>query len=153
LIFPAAIWTSIIFAIVGVWWFFLITSTTFYLMAWIGVLILIGVVVNNGIVLIDHINQLRARGLNRYEAIIQAGGNRIRPILMTAGTTILSLIPLCFTRIGIGGNGPPYYPMARAIVGGLAFSTLVTLIILPEIYLMLDDLRQWSRRVLSSVRK
>jgi HAE1 family hydrophobic/amphiphilic exporter-1 len=152
LIFPGAIWISILFAIVGVWWFFLITGTTFSLMAWIGVLILIGVVVNNGIVLIDHINQLRARGLNRYDAIIQAGGNRIRPILMTAGTTILSLIPLCFTRIGIGGNGPPYYPMARAIVGGLAFSTLVTLIILPEIYLMLDDLRQWSRRVLSSAK-
>jgi HAE1 family hydrophobic/amphiphilic exporter-1 len=153
LVFPGAIWTSIIFAIVGVWWFFLVTGTTFSLMAWIGVLILIGVVVNNGIVLIDHINQLRARGLSRHEAIIQAGGNRIRPILMTAGTTILSLVPLCFTTVAIGGNGPPYFPMARAIVGGLAFSTLVTLIILPEIYLLLDDLRHWSRRVLSSALK
>jgi len=153
LVFPGAIWTSIIFAIVGVWWFFLVTGTTFSIMAWIGVLILIGVVVNNGIVLIDHINQLRAKGLSRYEAIVQAGGNRIRPILMTAGTTILSLIPLCFTNVGIGGNGPPYFPMARAIVGGLAFSTLVTLIILPEIYLLLDDLRQWSRRILSSALK
>jgi len=153
LVFPGAIWSSIIFAVVGVWWFFLITGTTFSLMAWIGVLILIGVVVNNGIVLIDHINQLRAQGLSRYEAIVQAGGNRIRPILMTAGTTILSLVPLCFTTIAIGGNGPPYFPMARAIVGGLAFSTMVTLIILPEIYLLLDDLRQWSRRVLSSALK
>jgi HAE1 family hydrophobic/amphiphilic exporter-1 len=153
LVFPGCIWTSIIFAIVGVWWFFLVTGTTFSIMAWIGVLILIGVVVNNGIVLIDHINQLRAQGLNRYEAIIQAGGNRIRPILMTAGTTILSLVPLCFTTVAIGGNGPPYFPMARAIVGGLAFSTLVTLIILPEIYLLLDDLRHWSRRVLSSALK
>ena len=153
LVFPAAIWTSIIFAVVGVWWFFLITGTTFSIMAWIGVLILIGVVVNNGIVLIDHINQLRSQGLSRYEAIVQAGGNRIRPILMTAGTTILSLVPLCFTTVTIGGNGPPYFPMARAIVGGLAFSTMVTLIILPEIYLLLDDLRQWSRRILSSAWK
>ena len=153
LVFPAAIWTSIIFAVVGVWWFFLITGTTFSIMAWIGVLILIGVVVNNGIVLIDHINQLRAQGLSRYEAIVQAGGNRIRPILMTAGTTILSLVPLCFTTVAIGGNGPPYFPMARAIVGGLAFSTMVTLIILPEIYLLLDDLRQWSRRIISSAWK
>jgi HAE1 family hydrophobic/amphiphilic exporter-1 len=153
LVFPGAIWFSIIFAIVGVWWFFLMTGTTFSIMAWIGVLILIGVVVNNGIVLIDHINQLRAQGLSRYEAIVQAGGNRIRPILMTAGTTILSLLPLCFTTVAIGGDGPPYFPMARAIVGGLAFSTLVTLIILPEIYLLLDDLRQWSRRVLSSALK
>ncbi|NIO48413.1 MAG: AcrB/AcrD/AcrF family protein [Candidatus Aminicenantes bacterium] len=153
LVFPGAIWTSIIFAVVGVWWFFLVTGTIFDLMAWMGVLILIGVVVNNGIVLIDHINQLRAQGLSRYEAIVQAGGNRIRPILMTAGTTILSLVPLCFTTVAIGGNGPPYFPMARAIVGGLAFSTLVTLIILPEIYLLLDDLRQWSRRILSSALK
>ncbi len=152
LVFPGAIWTSIIFAVIGVWWFFLVTGTTFSLMAWIGILILIGVVVNNGIVLIDHINQLRAQGLGRNEAIVRAGGNRIRPILMTAGTTILSLVPLCFTTIQIGGNGPPYYPMARAIVGGLAFSTLVTLIILPEIYLLLDDLRNWFGRVLSSAR-
>ena len=120
--------------------------------AWIGVLILIGVVVNNGIVLIDHINQLRVGGLNRYEAIVQAGGNRIRPILMTAGTTILSLVPLCFTPIGVGGNGPPYYPMARAIVGGLAFSTLVTLVILPTIYVLLDDLRTWVQRVVAQAR-
>ncbi|MGD9345832.1 MAG: efflux RND transporter permease subunit [Candidatus Aminicenantes bacterium] len=147
LVFPGAIWTSIIFAIVGVWWFFLLTGTTFSLMAWIGVLILIGVVVNNGIVLIDHINQLRAGGLSRHEAIVQAGGNRIRPILMTAGTTILSLVPLCFSPIGVGGNGPPYYPMARAIVGGLAFSTAVTLVILPTIYVLLDDLRTWIRKV------
>ncbi|MFB0564276.1 MAG: efflux RND transporter permease subunit [Candidatus Aminicenantaceae bacterium] len=152
LVFPGAIWTSILFAIVGVWWFFLFTGTTFSLMAWIGVLILIGVVVNNGIVLIDHINQLRAKGLNRYDAIVQAGGNRIRPILMTAGTTILSLVPLCFTTIEIGGNGPPYYPMARAIVGGLAFSTMVTLIILPTIYILLDDLRKWTQRVMRSAR-
>lgn len=152
LVFPGAIWTSIIFAIVGVWWFFLLTGTTFSLMAWIGVLILIGVVVNNGIVLIDHINQLRGGGLSRYEAIVQAGGNRIRPILMTAGTTILSLVPLCFTPIGIGGNGPPYYPMARAIVGGLAFSTLVTLVILPTIYILLDDMRVWARRVIAQSR-
>ena len=152
LVFPGAIWTSIIFAIVGVWWFFLITGTTFSLMAWIGVLILIGVVVNNGIVLIDHINQLRAQGIGRYEAIVQAGGNRIRPILMTAGTTILSLIPLCFTTVEIGGNGPPYYPMARAIVGGLAFSTLVTLIILPTIYVLLDDFRRWAMRVVHTAK-
>jgi HAE1 family hydrophobic/amphiphilic exporter-1 len=148
LIFPAAIWTSIIFAIVGVWWFFMFTGTTFSLMAWIGVLILIGVVVNNGIVLIDHINRFRDRGLNRHEAIVKAGMERIRPILMTAGTTVLSLVPLCLVNTQIGGDGPPYYPMARAIVGGLTFSTIVTLLILPRIYVLLDDWRNWSRRVI-----
>ncbi|MCK4359796.1 MAG: efflux RND transporter permease subunit [Candidatus Cloacimonetes bacterium] len=151
-IFPAAIWTSIIFAIVGVWWFFLLTGTVFSLMAWMGILILIGVVVNNGIVLIDHINQLRLSGISRNEAILQAGKERLRPILMTAGTTVLSLIPLCISRTQIGGNGPPYFPMARAIVGGLTFSTLVTLIILPTIYIILDDLRSWARRIVNKAR-
>ncbi len=148
LVFPAAIWSSILFAIVGVFWFFLITGTNFGLMAWTGVLILIGVVVNNGIVLIDYVTQLRDKGVSRREAILQAGQYRLRPILMTAGTTILGLIPLCFGSTLIGGDGPPYYPMARAIVGGLAFSTVVTLIILPTIYVSLDDLRNWSRRII-----
>lgn len=152
LLYPAAIWSSIIFAIIGVWWFFLFTGTTFSIMAWIGVLVLMGVVVNNGIVLIDHINQLRAKGMSRSEAILRGGQDRLRPILMTASTTILGLLPLCFGTTLIGGNGPPYYPMARAIVGGLAFSTIVTLVVLPIIYLMLDDLRHWSRQVIRNAR-
>ena len=117
------------------------------------ILILIGVVVNNGIVLIDHINRFRDRGLNRHEAIVKAGMERIRPILMTAGTTILSLVPLCFANTQIGGDGPPYYPMARAIVGGLAFSTIVTLLVLPRIYVLLDDWRLWARRVIGSANR
>ena len=148
LIFPAAIVSSIVFAIVGVFWFFMITGTTFSIMALIGILILIGVVVNNGIVLIDHINRYRVNGLNRHEAIVKAGMERIRPILMTAGTTILSLVPLSIVNTQIGGDGPPYYPMARAIVGGLAFSTIVTLLVLPRIYVLLDDWRTWARGVI-----
>ena len=149
LIFPAAMWTQILFSIVGVYWFFLITGTTMTVMAMIGILILIGVVVNNGIVLIDHINNLRSGDLSRREAIIQAGRDRMRPILMTAATTVLSLVPLCLVKTQVGGpGGPPYYPMARAIVGGLTFATLVTLLILPTIYCLLDDLRAWARRVI-----
>ncbi len=152
LIFPAAIVSSIVFAIVGVFWFFMFTDTTFSLMALIGILILIGVVVNNGIVLIDHINRFRVNGLRRHEAIVKAGMERIRPILMTAGTTILSLVPLCIVNTQIGGDGPPYYPMARAIVGGLAFSTIVTLLVLPRIYVLLDDWRTWARGVIHRAR-
>jgi multidrug efflux pump subunit AcrB len=148
MIFPAAIVSSIIFAIIGVFWFFMFTNTTFSLMALIGILILIGVVVNNGIVLIDHINRFRDRGFNRHEAIVKAGMERIRPILMTAGTTILSLVPLCIVNTQIGGDGPPYYPMARAIVGGLAFSTIVTLLVLPRIYVLLDDWRLWAGKLI-----
>ena len=149
LIFPAAIWTQIIFAIVGVYWFFLITGTAMSIMGMIGILILIGVVVNNGIVLIDYVNQLRDNGLDRHQAIIQAGRDRLRPIIMTAGTTVLSLVPLCVVTTQVGGYGPPYFPMARSIVGGLTFSTLVTLLILPTIYIILDDLRNWARRVIA----
>ncbi len=152
LIFPAAIWSSILFAIIGVWWFFMFTGTIFSLMAWIGVLILIGVVVNNGIVLVDHITHLRGLGMSRTDAILRAGRDRLRPILMTAGTTVLSLVPLSMATTQIGGDGPPYFPMARAIVGGLTFATAVTLVVLPTIYVLLDDLRNWAKRVVQLAR-
>jgi HAE1 family hydrophobic/amphiphilic exporter-1 len=134
---------TILFSVIGVFWFFLITGTTFTLMAMIGILILIGVVVNNGIVLIDHVNQLRLQGLSREEALLRAGEERLRPILMTVGTTVLGLTPLCIGTTQIGGDGPPYFPMARAIVGGLLFSTFVSLILLPTIYTWLDIIRHW----------
>lgn len=143
LIYPASMVCTIIFSVVGVYWFFLITGTTFTIMALIGILILIGVVVNNGIVLIDHINQLRLAGMDRDEALVQAGRDRLRPILMTVGTTVLGLTPLCIGTTQIGGDGPPYYPMARAIVGGLLFSTVVSLVFLPTIYVWLDAMRAW----------
>jgi HAE1 family hydrophobic/amphiphilic exporter-1 len=146
-LFPSSIITSIFFGVVGVFWFFFITGTTFSFMAMIGILILMGIVVNNGIVLIDHIHQLRLSGLERFDAIIQGCRDRMRPILMTAGTTVLGLLPLCFGTTQIGGDGPPYFPMARAIVGGLMFSTVITLVILPAIYIILDDIKLWGNRV------
>jgi HAE1 family hydrophobic/amphiphilic exporter-1 len=111
-----------------------------------------GVVVNNGIVLIDRINQLRVAGQSCHEAIVQAGRDRLRPILMTTGTTVLGLIPLCIGTTQIGGDGPPYFPMARAIVGGLIFSTAITLLVLPTIYVLLDDLRSWARGIVKAAR-
>jgi HAE1 family hydrophobic/amphiphilic exporter-1 len=147
LMYPASILACILFGVVGIFWFFLVTGTTFDLMATIGILILMGIVVNNGIVLIDHILHLRSTGMDRTEAIIQGGQDRMRAILMTAGTTILGLIPLSMGTTLIGGDGPPYFPMARAIVGGLSFSTVITLVVLPSIYMMLDDVRLWSARL------
>ena len=143
LLYPASMVCTILFSVIGVYWFFLVTGTTFTLMAMIGILILIGVVVNNGIVLIDHVNQLRNRGLSREDALLRAGEERLRPILMTVGTTVLGLTPLCIGTTQIGGDGPPYFPMARAIVGGLLFSTFVSLILLPTIYSWLDIIRHW----------
>jgi HAE1 family hydrophobic/amphiphilic exporter-1 len=152
LIYPAAILTTFIFSIFGVFWLFWITDTTFSIMANIGVLILMGVVVNNGIVMIVHINQLRHKGIARREALIQGAKDRLRPILMTMGTAILGMLPLCIPGATIGGDGPPYYPMARAIAGGLVFSTLVSLLVLPVIYALLDDMSLWSKRMLREAR-
>jgi HAE1 family hydrophobic/amphiphilic exporter-1 len=147
LIYPAGMICTILFSIIGVFWFFLLTGTTFTLMAMIGILILIGVVVNNGIVLIDHVNQLRLKGLDREQALLRAGEERLRPILMTVGTTVLGLTPLCIGTTQIGGDGPPYFPMARAIVGGLLFSTFVSLVLLPTIYTWLDIIRHWPAKL------
>jgi HAE1 family hydrophobic/amphiphilic exporter-1 len=148
LLYPTSVISCILFGVVGIFWFFFITGTNFDLMAFIGILILMGIVVNNGIVLIDHINHLRRKGLSRREAVIQGGRDRMRPILMTAATTVLGLIPLCLGTTQIGGEGPPYFPMARAIVGGLTFSTIITLLVLPSIYVILDDMSIWAKRII-----
>ncbi len=143
---------SIVFSIFGVFLFFAATGTTFSFMASIGIMILIGVVVNNGIVLVDHINNLRLAGATRGEAIIEAGRDRLRPILMTVATTIVGLTPLALGTTQIGGDGPPYYPMARAIIGGLAFSTVVSLLVVPALYIYFDNLAAWSRKVMRTAR-
>ena len=144
---------SILFSIFGVFLFFAATGTTFSFMAMIGIMILIGVVVNNGIVLVDHVNNLRMQGLPRSEAIIQGGRDRLRPILMTVATTIVGLTPLALGTTQIGGDGPPYYPMARAIIGGLAFSTLVSLLVVPALYIYFDRLAAWGRQVMRTARR
>ncbi|PIX61575.1 MAG: AcrB/AcrD/AcrF family protein, partial [Lysobacterales bacterium CG_4_10_14_3_um_filter_64_11] len=143
LLFPFAIVSGVAFSALGVFWLFWLTGTTFSIMASIGILVLMGVVVNNGIVMIEHINNLRRAGMSRADALVAGSRERLRPILMTMGTTVLGMLPLCLEGPQLGGDGPPYYPMARAIVGGLVFSTLVSLLFLPTIYAILDD---WSLR-------
>ncbi len=153
LLFPfSIILGSIAFSIFGVFLFFAATGTTFSFMASIGIMILIGVVVNNGIVLVDHINNLRQEGMPRNEAIIEAGRDRLRPILMTVATTILGLTPLAVSTTQVGGDGPPYFPMARAIIGGLAFSTIVSLLVVPALYAYFDTLSAWGRKVMRTAR-
>jgi len=147
LLYPLSIITSIVFSFIGVILFFAATGTTFTLMSAIGGLILIGIVVNNGIVLVEHINFMRQKGLQRTEAIVRAGKDRLRPILMTVITTVLGLVPLAMGSTTIAGGGPAYYPMARAIIGGLLFSTVVSLIIVPVIYAWLDNISRWGRAV------
>ena len=143
---------SIVFSIFGVFLFFAVTGTTFSFMAMIGIMILVGVVVNNGIVLVDHINNLRQEGVSRDKAIVIAGRDRLRPILMTVATTIVGLAPLAMGTTQVGGDGPPYYPMARAIIGGLAFSTVVSLLVVPALYVYFDSLAAWGRKVMRTAR-
>lgn len=145
LIHPLAIIISIPFGMVGVLWLLLITASPFNLMAQIGLMILIGVVVRNGIVLIERVHQLREAGMTKQEALLQAGDDRLRPILMTAATTILGLMPLAIGNSGLLGLS--YYPLARAVIGGLTASTVLTLIILPYVYILFDDAATWARRV------
>ncbi len=103
--------------------------------------------------LVDHINQLRAQGLERKAAVLKGSRDRLRAILMTAATTILGMVPLALGDTTIGGGGPSYFPMARAVIGGLLFATVVSLLVLPTIYLALEDLGHWGRRVLERARQ
>jgi len=152
LLFPAAIMSGVLFSIFGVFWLFWLTGTTFGIMSFIGILVLMGVVVNNGIVMIEHINNLRRRGVGRTQALVDGSRERLRPIMMTMGTAILAMVPISLTSTTMFSDGPPYYPMARAIAGGLAFSTVVSLLFLPTIYAMLDDLSNGVARLVRRAR-
>ncbi|KRG85398.1 MULTISPECIES: efflux RND transporter permease subunit [Stenotrophomonas] len=151
LLFPAAIMSCVLFSIFGVYWLFWLTGTEMNIMAVIGILVLMGVVVNNGIVMIEHINNLRRRGMARTDALVEGSRERLRPIMMTMGTAILAMIPIALNTKTADGM-PPYYPMARAIAGGLAFSTVVSLLFLPTIYAILDDLRTGTARLVRRAR-
>jgi HAE1 family hydrophobic/amphiphilic exporter-1 len=142
---PLVIMLCIPFAFLGVVWMGILTDTPINILAMIGVVILIGVVVNNGIILIDHINTHRRSGKDRDQAILIAGEERFRPILMTALTTILGLVPLAFGQASIG-NGY-YFPMARAVMAGLAASTVLTLLVLPTFYVLQERQLLWIRTV------
>ena len=141
---PFAILFSIPFAMPGALWLLTVTGTPFNLMAQIGLLILFGIVVNNGIVLIDHVKNIRKAGVSREEAILRGGRERLRPILMTAATTILGLTPMAIGKTSVFGGY--YYPLARTVIGGLLASTVLTLVVLPMIYSFMDDVSNWLRR-------
>jgi hydrophobic/amphiphilic exporter-1 (mainly G- bacteria), HAE1 family len=129
---PFIIILEVPLAMIGVIWTLLLTGTTMGLTSLVGLLMLAGIVVNNGIVFIDYANQLRRRnGMSSRDAIVEAGRKRMRPILMTAITTILALMPLA---IGATESSVMWAPMARTVAGGLAVATFLTLIVLPCLY-------------------
>jgi HAE1 family hydrophobic/amphiphilic exporter-1 len=137
---PFVIMLTIPLAGVGTVLTFLLFGQTMNMMAYIGIIMLGGIAVNNAIILIDRINQLREGGINKKEAIILAGSQRIRPILMTSLTTILALLPL---TIGIGESASLRAPMALAVIGGLVSSTVLTLVVIPCVYWVFDSLGEW----------
>lgn len=132
---PFVIMLTIPLAGVGTILTFFILGKPLNMMAYIGIIMLGGIAVNNAIILIDRINQLREAGIGKREAIVLAGSQRIRPILMTSLTTILALLPL---TIGIGESASLRSPMAYAVIGGLVSSTLLTLVVIPCVYWVFD---------------
>ena len=135
LIHPLVILFTIPLALVGAVLALFITGTTVNIVAFIGVIMLAGIVVNNAIVLVDLINQLREQGKERLEAILEAGSARLRPILMTSLTTTLGLLPMA---MGFGEGSEVRTPMAVTVIGGLTVSTFLTLLVIPVVYSLMD---------------
>jgi HAE1 family hydrophobic/amphiphilic exporter-1 len=125
-------------AFFGAFWALWLLGYRLEVVAFIGVIILIGMVVNNGIVMVDHVNNLRRDGMSRVEAILEGCGDRLRPILMTTITTVFGLAPLALSQFTVAGIYVD--SMAVAIIGGLASSTIFTLIALPVWYTTLEDI-------------
>ncbi len=142
---PLAILVSIVFALPGAAWLLAIAGTPLNLMAQIGLLILMGIVVNNGVVMLDRVGQLRRDGVQGDAAFIEAGRDRLRPILMTASTTVLGLMPLAIGGSAVGGMF--YFPLAQTVMGGLISSAVLTLLGLPLVTLGVEALARGARVV------
>ena len=136
LLHPLIIMFSVPFCIIGLVAALVVTGTTFSMMSFIGAILLVGIVVNNAIVLIDYMNRLQERGLSVREAIIRGGKTRLKPILMTSFTTIFGLLPMA---IGVGAGSELRAPLGRAVVGGLLTSSFVTLILIPTLYWLVES--------------
>jgi hydrophobic/amphiphilic exporter-1 (mainly G- bacteria), HAE1 family len=136
---PLTIILSIPLAVVGAILMFFFAGKSLNIMAYIGIIMLVGIAVNDAIILLDMIIQLKNEGMEKFEAVIQAGQRRIRPIIMTSLTTILALLPLTF---GFGKGAALRSPMALAVIGGLITSTLLTLVVIPCVYYVMDTFGQ-----------
>ncbi len=135
LLHPLVILFTIPFGLIGVVWSLYATSGIISVVALIGVVMLSGIVVNNAIVLVDYVNMLRREGMNKREALLEAGTARLRPILMTTATTVLGLLPMA---IGFGEGSEVRAPMAVVVIGGLLVGTFLTLLLLPTVYSLFD---------------
>jgi multidrug efflux pump subunit AcrB len=136
LIDPFIIMFSVPLGLIGVLWALFLTETNLSVTSFMGIIMMAGIVVSNGILLVDYTNRLRGRGLELQEAVIKAGRTRLRPILMTTLCTILGLIPMA---VGLGEGSESNAPMAIAVIGGLSVSTLLTLVFIPTLYTIFEE--------------
>ncbi len=140
LVDPFVIMFTVPLGLIGVIWMLLVTHTTLSIVSFMGVITMVGIVVSNGILLVDFANKLQGRGLALRDAVLRAARTRLRPILMTALATILGMIPMA---IGLGEGGETNVPLARAVIGGLTVSTALTLLLIPMLYMLFE---QWRPR-------
>ena len=133
LIYPFIIMIAVPFAFAGVALTLAITGTTFNMMSFIGIILLVGIVVKNGIVLVDYINLNRERGMGVIQAVVRGGHSRLRPVIMTTATTVLGMVPLA---ISTSEGSEMWKPMAISVIGGLTVSTVLTLLIVPALYVI-----------------
>ncbi|WAA11137.1 efflux RND transporter permease subunit [Fervidibacillus albus] len=142
--YPFVIMFTVPLMVIGVAIALIVTNTPVSIMAFVGIIVLAGIVVNNAIVIVDYINKLKEQGMKSYDAIVQAVKDRLRPVLMTALTTILGLIPL---SLGLGEGTEMTQPLGIAVIGGLLSSTLLTLVVIPVIYSLFDkETRHLNRK-------
>ena len=154
---PLTILLTVPFAFTGVTIVFYLSDLPLDDLSRLGLLILCGLVVNNAIILIDYVNRLRKSGMDKHDAIVKGGRDRLRPILMTSFTTILGLFPMIFPLLIPAIYGPfegrekIWAPVGLVVISGLITSTVLTLVIMPTIYSLIDDLGRWIRKLFSIV--
>lgn len=152
LLLPLSILMSVPLAFIGVYWGLFITGTSLDTIGLIGCILMVGVVVRNGIVIVDHINLLRLHyGMSRHDAVIQAGRDRFRPVMMTALTTILGIMPLAFESKS--GGTVSFVSLGRSLVAGLTTGTILTLAIVPLFYTLIEDVKDFVVGFLGSFRR
>ncbi len=149
LVHPLTIMLGLPLSVVGALGLLAVTGRTLSIFSMIGMIMLMGLVTKNGILLIDYINLLRSRGMSRNDAVLRAGPVRLRPILMTAFSTIAGMMPVA---IGLGSGAETRAPMGTAIVGGMLTSTILTLVVIPVVYTLMDDLGVLAHRLVFGTR-
>jgi hydrophobic/amphiphilic exporter-1 (mainly G- bacteria), HAE1 family len=150
LLLPVIIYFSIFFALPGLGLIFMLTGTSISILSFLGILITVGIVVNNSIVMIDLVNQLRAKGMARRDALLEGCQARLRPVLMTSLTTLIGMVPMAF--MAGEGMGQMFAPIGRAVIGGLTTSMLLTLTLTPVLYAWVDDIGVWLAQVWAKTR-